>query len=46
MLQNCELKLNPNNDNYPHDAMHVEMPTVMNGMSTDSNCCLKKNSQI
>ena len=23
MLQACELKLNPNNDNYPHDAMHV-----------------------
>ena len=23
MLQNCELKLNPNNENYPHDAMHV-----------------------
>ena len=23
MLQAYELKLNPNNDNYPHDAMHV-----------------------
>ena len=23
MLQDCELKLNPNNDSYPHDAMHV-----------------------
>ena len=23
MLQACKLKLNPNNDNYPHDAMHV-----------------------
>ena len=23
MLQACELKLNPNNENYPHDAMHV-----------------------
>ena len=23
MLQVCELKLNPNNENYPHDAMHV-----------------------
>ena len=23
MLQACELKLNPNNANYPHDAMHV-----------------------
>ena len=23
MLQDCELKLNPNNENYPHDAMHL-----------------------
>ena len=23
MLQACQLKLIPNNDNYPHDAMHV-----------------------
>ena len=23
MLQACELKLNHNNENYPHDAMHV-----------------------
>ena len=23
MLQACELKLNPNNENYPHDAMHI-----------------------
>ena len=23
MLQDCELKLNPNNENYPYDAMHV-----------------------
>ena len=23
MLQARELKLNPNNENYPHDAMHV-----------------------
>ena len=23
MLQVCELKLNPSNDNYPHDGMHV-----------------------
>ena len=22
MLQGCELKLNPNNENYSHDAMH------------------------
>ena len=23
MLQSCELKLNSNHENYPHDAMHV-----------------------
>ena len=23
MLQACELKLNPDNENYPYDAMHV-----------------------
>ena len=23
MLQACELKLNPDNENYPHNAMHV-----------------------
>ena len=23
MLQACELKLNPNNENNPHDAMHI-----------------------
>ena len=23
MLQACELKVNPNNENYPHDAIHV-----------------------
>ena len=23
MLQDCELKLNPNDDKYPCDAMHV-----------------------
>ena len=26
MLQACELQLNPNNENYPHDAMHVYAP--------------------
>ena len=48
MLQACELKLNPNNENYPHDAMHVCAQNVhlMDGMNTDSNCCLEKNSQI
>ena len=28
MLQACELKLNPNKDNYPHDAMHVYAQNV------------------
>ena len=28
MLQACELKLNPNNENYPHDAMHVYAQNV------------------
>ena len=23
MLQGHELKINPNNENYPHDAMHI-----------------------
>ena len=48
MLQSHELTLNPNHENYPHDAMHVyaQMCTVMHGMKTDSNCCLEGNSQI
>ena len=28
MLQACELKLNPSNENYPHDAMHVYAQNV------------------
>ena len=28
MLQTCELKLDPNNENYPHDAMHVSAQNV------------------
>ena len=28
MLQSCELKLNPNHENYPHDAMHVYVQNV------------------
>ena len=28
MLQGCELKLYPNHENYPHDAMHVYAQTV------------------
>ena len=48
MLQSRELKLNPNHENYPHDAMHIyaKMCTVMHGMKTDSNCYLEENSQI
>ena len=28
MLQACELKLNANHENYPHDAMHVYAQNV------------------
>ena len=38
MLQNCELKINPNDEKYPSNALHVyaqEMPTVMNGIHTN-----------
>ena len=28
MVQSCELKLNPNHENYPHDAMHVYAQNV------------------
>ena len=28
MLQACELKLNPNHENYPHHAMHVYTQNV------------------
>ena len=28
MLQACELKLNPNKENYPHDPMHVYAQNV------------------
>ena len=28
MLQSCELKLNPNHENYPHDAMYVYAQNV------------------
>ena len=28
MLQSCELTLNPNHENYPHDAMHVYAQNV------------------
>ena len=28
ILQICELKLNPNHENYPHDAMHVYAQNV------------------
>ena len=43
MLQNCELKMNPNDA----DAVYMhEMPTVMNGIHTNSHCCQEKNLQI
>ena len=28
MLQACELKLNPSNDSYPHDAIHIYAQNV------------------
>ena len=40
MLQSHELKLNPNHENYPYDAMHVYAQNV------HSNCFLEENSQI
>ena len=45
MLQSHELKLNPNHENYPHDAIYVyaQMYTGMNGMKIDSNCFLEEN---
>ena len=48
MLQSCELKLNPNHENYPNDTMHVyaKMYNVMHGVKIESNCCLEENSQI
>ena len=48
MLQSCELKLNPNHENYPHDAMHVYAQNVhmIYGMKIDLNCCQEKNTPI
>ena len=49
MLQNCELKMNPNDEKYPSDAVHIyihKMPTVMNGIHTNSHCCQENNTQI
>ena len=48
MLQACELKLNPNHETIQMmQCMYMhEMPTVMNGVNTDSSCCLEENSQI
>ena len=48
MLQSHELILNPNHENYPHDAMHdmQKLCIVMHGMKTDSNCFLEENSKI
>ena len=45
LLQNCELKLNPNIHLMQCTSMH-EMPTVMNGIHTYSHCCQEKNLQI
>ena len=48
MLQNCELKMNPNDENiHLMQCMHMhKIPTVMNGIHSNSNCCQEKNSQI
>ena len=48
MLQSHELKLNPNHENYPHDAMHVYAQNVHCDAwnETDSNCFLEENTQI
>ena len=48
MLQSCELKLNPNRENYPHDTMHVYAQNVHydDGIETYLNCFLEENSQI
>ena len=48
MLQDCELKLNPIMKTiHVMQCMYMhEMPTVMNRMHTNSNCCQEKNSQI
>ena len=48
MLQTHELKLNPNNENYPHDTMHVYAQNAHcdDVMNTESNCSLEENLQI
>ena len=48
MLQACKLKSIPVMKTiHMMQCMYMhKMPTVMNGMNADSNCCLEKNSQI
>ena len=48
MLQDYELKLNPNNETiHLMQCMYMhKMPTVMNGIHSNSNCYQEKNSQI
>ena len=48
MLQACELKLNPNNENCPHDAMHVYAQNVHCDAWNEHRLKLlpEKNSQI
>ena len=48
MLQACELKMNPNMETiHVMQCMYMhKMPTVMNGIHSNSNCCQEKNSQI
>ena len=48
MLQGHELKLNPNHENYPQDAMHLYAQNMHCDAwnETHSNCFLEENSQI
>ena len=48
MLQACELKLNPNNERYPDDAMHVYAQNAHcdEWNAYELNCCQEKNSYI
>ena len=50
MLQSCELKLNPNHENYPHNAMHVYAQNVhcdaFTNIATDSKKMTAMNLQM
>ena len=48
MLQDCELRLNPNHENYPCDAMHVYAQNVHcdEWNTYKLHCCQEMNSQI